>query len=68
MVKVLNKGEGKNRFVFQSFSQRLASIDVNVYRRLGDTNVIPSGADSFFHQVRERAHSFFSVAAVGWFR
>jgi len=47
----LNTTEGPKRFRFKSFTERISSINVDVYHRIGRTQLEPSSeADSFFHQ------------------
>eukprot|EP00976_Prorocentrum_cordatum_P011093 223105-Prorocentrum_minimum.AAC.4 len=42
----------KKRFVYRNFAQRVAAIDVNVFKRVGQTRAEPlSGSETFF-QVR----------------
>ncbi|XP_022999923.1 small subunit processome component 20 homolog [Cucurbita maxima] len=47
-VKSLNKSPGRRRFVFQTFSQRLQEIDIDVYRSLSKVKSEPSEGSSFF--------------------
>eukprot|EP00899_Mesostigma_viride_P005995 jgi/Mesvir1/15397/Mv06583-RA.2 len=51
-TKVLNKGEGKNRFVYKSFKERLQSLDVaQTFRTLAPTRVEPrEGSSCFTHE------------------
>ncbi|KAA0033350.1 U3 small nucleolar RNA-associated protein 20 [Cucumis melo var. makuwa] len=47
-VKSLNKSPGRRRFVFQTFSQRVQEIDIDVYRSLDKVKSEPSEGSSFF--------------------
>lgn len=47
-VKSLNKGAGRRRFVFKTFSQRIEEIDVDVFRSLDPLKSEPSEGSSFF--------------------
>ncbi|KAJ1404604.1 Armadillo-type fold [Sesbania bispinosa] len=47
-VKSLNKGSGRRRFVFKTFSDRVNEIDINVYRSLEKVKAEPSEGSSFF--------------------
>ncbi|XP_071696721.1 uncharacterized protein [Rutidosis leptorrhynchoides] len=47
-VKSLNKGAGRQRFVFKTFSQRVEDIDVDVFRSLVPLKQEPSAGSSFF--------------------
>lgn len=47
-VKSLNKGAGRRRFVFKTFSQRIEEIDVDVFRSLDPVKPDPSEGSSFF--------------------
>ncbi|KAB1206516.1 hypothetical protein CJ030_MR7G000028 [Morella rubra] len=46
-VKSLNKSQGRRRFVFKTFSQRLEEIDIDVYR-LDKVKAEPSEGSTFF--------------------
>lgn len=47
-VKSLNKSSGRKRFIFKSFAQRVAEVDINVYRSLDPLKSEPSEGSSFF--------------------
>ncbi|KAL7595784.1 hypothetical protein Lser_V15G29528 [Lactuca serriola] len=47
-VKSLNKGAGRRRFVFKTFSQRIEEIDVDVFRSLDPLKPEPYEGSSFF--------------------
>ncbi|XP_038874757.1 LOW QUALITY PROTEIN: small subunit processome component 20 homolog [Benincasa hispida] len=47
-VKSLNKSPGRRRFVFQTFSQRVQEIDIDVYRSLDKVKSEPSEGSCFF--------------------
>ncbi|KAI5069079.1 hypothetical protein GOP47_0015380 [Adiantum capillus-veneris] len=49
-IKGLNKGPGRKRFVFKSFSQRVEEVDLDVFRSLAPLKLEPSGGTSFFHE------------------
>ncbi|KAE8688414.1 small subunit processome component 20-like protein isoform X2 [Hibiscus syriacus] len=46
-VKSLNKSQGRRRFVFKTFSQRIDDIDINVFRSLDKIKSEPSEGSSF---------------------
>ncbi|TYG50270.1 hypothetical protein ES288_D10G161100v1, partial [Gossypium darwinii] len=46
-VKSLNKSEGRRRFVFKTFSQRIDDIDINVFRSLEKIKSEPSQGSTF---------------------
>ncbi|KAI8538103.1 hypothetical protein RHMOL_Rhmol09G0076200 [Rhododendron molle] len=47
-VKSLNKSPGRRRFVFQTFSQRVEEIEIDVFRSLHPLKSEPSEGSSFF--------------------
>ncbi|XP_020872517.1 U3 small nucleolar RNA-associated protein 20 isoform X2 [Arabidopsis lyrata subsp. lyrata] len=49
-VKSLNNSEGRKRFVFKSFSERINDIDINIngYRTLNKVKAEPSEGSTFF--------------------
>lgn len=48
LVKSLNKSSGRQRFVFKKFSERIAEINIDVYKSLEPLNAEPSPCSSFF--------------------
>ncbi|CAM6096312.1 unnamed protein product [Calypogeia fissa] len=50
VLKSLNKGPGKKRFVFKSFAQRVEEVDVDVFRSLAPVKFEPTSGSSFFHE------------------
>eukprot|EP00898_Chlorokybus_atmophyticus_P007671 jgi/Chlat1/7905/Chrsp67S07348 len=47
-VKALNTDGGRNRFKYKSFAQRLAGVEVDVFRSLAPISLQPTGASTFF--------------------
>ncbi|XP_023633717.1 U3 small nucleolar RNA-associated protein 20 isoform X2 [Capsella rubella] len=47
-VKSLNNSEGRKKFVFKNFSDRINDIDINVYRSLDKVKAEPSEGSTFF--------------------
>ena len=47
-------GQSKNRFRFQSFTERISRIKIDVGHRLGRDETVPEGAVTFFYQGLQR--------------
>ncbi|KAM3327222.1 small subunit processome component 20 isoform X1 [Capsicum chacoense] len=47
-VKSLNKSPGRRRFTFETFSERIEDVDIDVYRNLDPLKAEPSEGSSFF--------------------